>query len=118
MKKTVFAAVIATAAMVAQVTPALAIDVTNCTGHGIKILIFNQNDLFETANKGVINLKKGQKITGLNIHGKNYHKFKIFKSGLLDGHLGTIRGIDETAKYSLSKDKSGTVRMNKGKSTC
>lgn len=79
--------------------PAHAIAVANCTKHGIKILIFNQNDKFETADKGVIKLNSKQTITGYNVHGKNYHKFKVFKTGLLDGHLGTFRGVDENKKY-------------------
>lgn len=93
------AAPLTAAILTVAAVPAHAISVANCTNHGIKILIFNQNDMFETADKGVIKLNAKQTITGYNVHGKNYHKFKVFKTGLLDGHLGTIRGIDENKKY-------------------
>jgi hypothetical protein len=117
MKKTVYAALIATAAMFAQVAPAQAISVKNCTGHAIKILIFNQNDKAQTFEKGVITLKNKGTITGLDIRGKNYHHFKIYKRGLLDGHLGTIRGIDENAKYTVLMTNGG-VSMQKNRLSC
>lgn len=95
----------------ATATPASAVDVHNCTRSKLKILVFNQNDKFESVHKAKILLAVGGSNTKVKIPGKNYHKFKIFKRGVLDNHLGTIRGIDENKSYKVVGAGNGAVAM-------
>ena len=74
-EKTNYAAAIAAAALFTQSTLALAINVVNCIGHKIKILIFNQNDKVQAINKRVIVLKNTDSIKGFDIRGTNFHQF-------------------------------------------
>ena len=80
-------------------------------------MIFTQNDKVQAINKRVIVLKNTGSIKGFDKRGTNFHQFKIFKTGIFDGHTGTIRGFDEDASYAVEEEDGG-VRIVKGKSSC
>lgn len=110
MKKVLLAA--AFAAISLQAAPAFAVDIVNCTKSNLKILVFNNNDKVETIHKAKILVPKdGGSTNGTSIPGKNPHKFKIFARGVLDNHLGTIRGVDETKSYAVVGAGGGRIDL-------
>lgn len=108
------AALVLAATVIGAASPAMAIDVHNCTPVNLRLKFYNEFDKLELIAKRRINLAAGGTAKGVIIPGFGTHKVKIFDRSAGNRLLVTLAKVDGRLSYVLFIAPEGTIGMVTG----
>ena len=108
------AAIVSTALVLGGASPAMAIDLHNCTSVNLKVKFYNGFDPVDLIAKRRINLSAGASRTGILVPGIGTDKVKIYNQSAGGQLVSTFNKVNSRLSYVLFINSNGTLGMLTG----